>query len=146
MPTHHEQAPCYDEKKVISAFYIHGTGIVSEYVHMYKCVHLFINTQLNACFKHRLLGQNHDSESVEFRSSSLTTRHRLSKLISALAARSVGLCVFSFIHVHTIFVCYHPSAILATAFTRKYAFGLQVASPHIVQYSRVSDISVQRYK
>ena len=66
MPTHHEQAPCYDEKKVISAFYIHGTGIVSEYVHMYKCVHVFINTLLNACFKHRLLGQNHDSESVVF--------------------------------------------------------------------------------
>ena len=40
-------------KKVISAFYIHGTGIVSEYVHMYKCVHVFINTLLNACFKHR---------------------------------------------------------------------------------------------
>lgn len=54
------------KKKVISAFYIHGTGIVSEYVHMYKCVHVFINTQLNACFKHRLLGQNHDSESVGF--------------------------------------------------------------------------------
>ena len=66
VPTHHEQAPCYDEKKVISAFYIHGTGIVSEYVHMYKCVHVFINTRLNACFKHRLLGQNHDSESVVF--------------------------------------------------------------------------------
>lgn len=66
VPTHHEQAPCYDEKKVISAFYIHGTGIVSEYVHMYKCVHVFINRLLNACFKHRLLGQNHDSESVGF--------------------------------------------------------------------------------
>lgn len=66
MPTHHEQAPCYDEKKVISAFNIHGTGIVYDYVHMYKCVHVFINTQLNACFKHRLLGQNHDSESVGF--------------------------------------------------------------------------------
>ena len=66
MPTHHEQAPSYYEKKVISAFYIHGTGIVSEYVHMYKCVHVFINTRLNACFKHRLLGQYHDSESVGF--------------------------------------------------------------------------------
>lgn len=66
MPTHHEQAPCYDEKKVFSAFNIHGTGIVYDYVHMYKCVHVFINTQLNACFKHRLLGQNHGSESVGF--------------------------------------------------------------------------------
>ena len=27
-----------------------------------------------------------------------------------------------------IFVCYHPSAILATAFTREYAFGLQVCN------------------
>lgn len=45
VPTHHEQAPCYDEK-VISAFVIHGTGIVSDYVHMYKCVHVFINTPL----------------------------------------------------------------------------------------------------
>ena len=35
-------------------------------VHMYKCVHVFINTQLNACFKHRLLRQYHDSESVGF--------------------------------------------------------------------------------
>ena len=42
MPTHHEQAPSYYEKKVISALYIHGTGIGSEYVHMYKCVHVFI--------------------------------------------------------------------------------------------------------
>ena len=66
VPTHHEQAPSYDEKKVISALIIHGTGIVSEYVHMYKCVHVFINTLLNACFKHRLLGQYHDSESVGF--------------------------------------------------------------------------------
>ena len=33
---------------------------------MYKCVHVFINTLLNACFKHRLLGQYHDSESVGF--------------------------------------------------------------------------------
>ena len=66
VPTHHEQAPSYDEKKVISALYIHGIGIVSEYVHMYKCVHVFINTRLNACFKHRLLGQYHDSESVGF--------------------------------------------------------------------------------
>ena len=33
-------------KKVISAFYIHGTGIVSDYVHMYKCVHVLINTSL----------------------------------------------------------------------------------------------------
>lgn len=31
-------------KKVISAFVIHGTGIVSDYVHMYKCVHVLINT------------------------------------------------------------------------------------------------------
>ena len=53
-------------KKVISAFVIHRTGIVSDYVHMYKCVHVFINRLLNACFKHRLLGQNHDSESVGF--------------------------------------------------------------------------------
>ena len=42
----------------------------------------------------------------------------------------VGLRVFSFVHAHTIFVCYHPSAILATAFTSEYAFGLQAASPH----------------
>ena len=46
VPTHHEQAPSYDEKKVISAFYIHGTGIVSDYVHMYMCVQAFINTSL----------------------------------------------------------------------------------------------------
>ena len=30
VPTRHEQAPCYDEKKVISAFDIHRTGIVSD--------------------------------------------------------------------------------------------------------------------
>lgn len=66
VPTHHEQAPSYYEKKVISALYIHGTGIVYDYVHMYKCVHVFINTLLNACFKRRLLGQYHDSESVGF--------------------------------------------------------------------------------
>ena len=53
-------------KKVISAFVIHRTVIVSDYVHMYKCVHVLINTRLNACFKHRLLGQYHDSESVGF--------------------------------------------------------------------------------
>ena len=53
VPTHHEQAPSYYEKKVFSAFNIHGTGIVYDYVHMYKCVHVFINTRLNACFKHR---------------------------------------------------------------------------------------------
>lgn len=35
---------------------------------------------------------------VELGSSSLTTRYRLSKLISALAARSVYLCIFSFVH------------------------------------------------
>ena len=93
-------------KKVISAFYIHGTGIVSEYVHMYKCVHVFINTRLNACFKHRLLGQNHDSESVEFRSSSLTTRHRLSKLISALAVRSVGFISFVLINTAKVLNLY----------------------------------------
>ena len=31
-------------KKVISAFVIHRTVIVSDYVHMYKCVHVLINT------------------------------------------------------------------------------------------------------
>ena len=41
VPTHHEQAPSYYEKKVFSAFNIHGTGIVYDHVHMYKCVHVF---------------------------------------------------------------------------------------------------------
>ena len=61
--------PVIMKKKVISAFNIHGTGIGSEYVHMYKCVHVFMYSLTRycyACFKHRLLGQNHDSESVGF--------------------------------------------------------------------------------
>ena len=61
--------PVIMKKKVISAFNIHGTGIGSEYVHMYKCVHVFMYSLTRycyACFKHRLLGQYHDSESVGF--------------------------------------------------------------------------------
>ena len=48
VPTRHEQAPFM--KKVISAFNIYGTGIVSDYVHMSSLTHY-----RHSCLKHRTI-------------------------------------------------------------------------------------------
>ena len=69
VPTHHWQAPSYYEKKFLVRSISMEQALSMYYVHMYICVHVFMYSLTRycyACFKHRLLGQNHDSESVGF--------------------------------------------------------------------------------